>query len=47
MRFPAPYQNKLGDARYERDGQGDDLMGRRLTWDLPAWGHQVLSVDPL
>jgi hypothetical protein len=35
----------LGDARYERDG--DDLMGPGMTWDLRAWGHQVLAMHSL
>ena len=32
----------LGAAVYERNG--DDLLGRGLFLDLPAWGHHVFEV---
>lgn len=35
----------LGDAVYERTG--DDLFGRGLYLDLPAWGHHVFEMQGL
>jgi hypothetical protein len=38
-------QDRLGPARYER--AGDDLSGRGLYLDLPAWGRHVFALTPL
>ena len=34
----------LGPARYRREG--DELTGRGLYLDLPAWGYHLFRVDP-
>jgi glycosidase len=36
--------DRLGDARYDRDGDGLTTSG--LYLDLPAWGAQVLELTP-
>jgi glycosidase len=36
--------DRMGDAVYDRPG--DDLAGRGLYLDLPAWGHHVFEVVP-
>ena len=35
-------QDLLSDARYERDG--DELAGRGLYLDMPAWGHHAFEL---
>jgi hypothetical protein len=39
------FRDLLGPAVYDRDG--DELAGRGLYLDLPAWGHHVFEVTPL
>jgi glycosidase len=34
----------MGDARFERDGDG--LVGNGLYLDMPAWGYNVFDVQP-
>jgi hypothetical protein len=36
----------LGDASYQRDGDGLANANQGLYLDLPAWGHQVFELRP-
>jgi hypothetical protein len=36
----------LGDASYQRDGDGLASPSAGLYLDLPAWGHQVFELRP-
>jgi len=37
-------EDALGPACYERDG--DELLGRGMYFDLPAWGYHLFRVRP-